>query len=334
MICGIIGSERTNLPAIAKKAPPDKGTGLRSNPESRAKSYSRWIMNKAIDAQTYFFPYAEDLIRSLAHVPLYLAIDGSTVGQGCMALMIGVVYKKRVLPLVWIVEKKKKGHFPELTHLKLIRELEQLIPEHARPILLGDGEFDGINLQSLVNGWKWEYVLRTGKNILVNWEGHEFSFEQASKHVRPGECLGLPDALFTKEQYGPIQAIIWWRKDCKEPLPLVTNMTEMEEACGAYSKRFRIETFFSDQKSRGFHLQKSHLSDPERLNRLMIGACLAYYWMIYMGAYALRSGLHKVVHRTHRCDLSLFTLGLRLLEYFMGEEMPIPLVFTLPAERG
>lgn len=31
-----------------------------------------------------------------------------------------------------------------------------------------------------------------------------------------------------------------------------------------YAKRFRIETFFSDQKSRGFHLHKSHLSDPVR----------------------------------------------------------------------
>ena len=111
-------------------------------------------------------------------------------------------------------------------------------------------------------------------------------------------------------------------------------MTDLEEACSAYSKRFRIETFFSDQKSRGFHLQKSHLSDPKRLSRLMIAACLAYHWVIYLGAYALHSGLHKAVHRTHRCDLSLFTLGKRLLRYFLNEEMPIPQVFGVPSEGG
>lgn len=332
LICGIIGSERTNLPDIAKKAPSDKGAGLTSKPESRAKSYSRWVKNEAIDVNTYFFPYADELIQALAHMPLYLSIDGSTVGRGCMTLMIGVVYKKRVLPLVWTVEKKKKGHFPELTHLKVIRQVEQLVPEHARVILLGDGEFDGIDLQSLANGWKWEYVLRTGKNIVVNWQGHEFPFERAIKYVRAGECIELTDALFTKDQYGPIMAIIWWRKDCKEPILLVTNMTDSQQACCAYCKRFRIETFFSDQKSRGFHLQKSHLSDPERLSRLMIAACLAYHWVIYLGAYAMQSGLHTVVHRTDRCDLSLFKLGLRLLEYLMNEDIPIPLVFHLPSE--
>jgi hypothetical protein len=40
-----------------------------------------------------------------------------------------------------------------------------------------------------------------------------------------------------------------------------------------------IETFFSDQKSRGFHLHKSHIADATRLARLLIAACLAYIWM-------------------------------------------------------
>ena len=42
-----------------------------------------------------------------------------------------------------------------------------------------------------------------------------------------------------------------------------------------------IETFFSDEKSRGFHLEKSHLADPERLSTLMIAACPAYLWIIH-----------------------------------------------------
>ena len=57
---------------------------------------------------------------------------------------------------------------------------------------------------------------------------------------------------------------------------MVTNMASAEEACRLYAKRFRIETFFSDQKSRGFHLDKSHISDQTRLARLLVAACLAY----------------------------------------------------------
>src|SRR5256885_14943929 len=40
-----------------------------------------------------------------------------------------------------------------------------------------------------------------------------------------------------------------------------------------------IETFFSDQESRGFHIHKSHISDPQRLARLLITACLAYIFV-------------------------------------------------------
>ncbi len=97
-----------------------------------------------------------------------------------------------------------------------------------------------------------------------------------------------------------------------------------EEACYWYTKRFRIETFFSDQKSRGFHLHKSHISDPVRLSRLMIAACLAYIWIVFLGVQAKQEEWDKIIHRTDRCDLSLFQLGLRLLDHFLNEGMPIP----------
>jgi hypothetical protein len=70
-------------------------------------------------------------------------------------------------------------------------------------------------------------------------------------------------------------------------------MDAAEEACRYDQKRFRIETFFSDQKSRGFHIHKSHISDPQRLSRLLIAACLAYIWIVYLG-----SVCEKVHYRT------------------------------------
>jgi hypothetical protein len=105
----------------------------------------------------------------------------------------------------------------------------------------------------------------------------------------------------------------------KEPIYLVSNLELAGEACYWYQKRYRIETFFSDQKSRGFHLHKSHLSDPERLARLMIAACLAYIWIIHLGVVAKRDGWVAIIHRTDRCDVSLFQLGSDLLEHFLDE---------------
>ncbi len=86
----------------------------------------------------------------------------------------------------------------------------------------------------------------------------------------------MPDVVFGREAYGPVLVIAWWQEGYADPLYLVTNMDCVDEACYWYGYRFRIETFFSDQKSRGFNLHKSHLSDPQRLARFLIASCLAY----------------------------------------------------------
>ncbi len=322
LISGIIGSKRTNLPAVASKVPD--GTKR----ESRVKRFSRWINNERIDMEIYFMSYAEALLASLALQTLVLVMDGSEVGRGCLTLMVSVVYQQRALPIAWIVIQGSKGHFPEESHVALLEQLHPLIPEEADVIFLGDGEFDGTTLQATVEGYGWFYVCRTAKNTLLEEEGEAFTFEELG--VLPGERISLPGVTFTRQGYGPVHAIAWWKKGYKEPLYLITNLELAEEACYWYAKRFRIETFFSDQKSRGFNLHKSHLSDPERLARLMMAACLAYIWIIYLGVVAKRDGWVEIIHRTDRCDLSLFQLGLELLEHFLNQRLPIPVAFQMP----
>jgi hypothetical protein len=132
---------------------------------------------------------------------------------------------------------------------------------------------------------------------------------------------------FTQTAYGPVQVIGWWDSAYDEPLYLVTNLTNCDEACWAYQKRMHIETFFSDQKSRGFHLHLSHLSDPTRLSRLLIAACLAYLWIIYLGTLAAQPHWRRLLHRADRCDLSLFQLGLRLLDFWLEDDAPLRVAF-------
>ena len=134
----------------------------------------------------------------------------------------------------------------------------------------------------------------------------------------------------TGHAYGPVRVLGWWARGHAEPIYLVTNLELAAEACWWYRKRFTIETFFSDQKSRGFHLHQSHLSDPARLMRLLLAACLAYLWIIYLGVVAQRDGWMRVIHRTDRCDLSLFQLGLALLDHLLNEGLPIPVAFHPP----
>ena len=330
LISGIIRSKSCQLPAIASEVP--KGASPKGgNRESRSKRFARFLQNKNVTPELFFLPYAQALVQSLPPGPLVLVMDGSVVGRGCMALMLSVLYRqgklKRALPLCWLVTKAPKGHFTQERHRGLLAQVKSLIPANREVIFLGDGEFDGCDLLQDITNAGWHYVCRTAKNTLLaeaDWPEETFSF--AHLDLQPGDCVEMPALLFTAQRLGPVLAGAIWETTHKEPLLLVTNLDFLEEAHFWYRKRFGIETFFSDQKSRGFYLCHSHLSDPARLCRLLIATCLAYYCLAYycLGAEVVQRGWQSLIHRGKRCDLSLFQLGRTWLTHCLNEGYPVP----------
>jgi hypothetical protein len=321
LVSGIVGSKQSQLPLIASKIPGA------SQPASRAKTCSRWINAERNDYETYFLPFAQELLRQLSQTTLVLIMDSSEVGRKCMTLMVSAVHRGRALPLAWVVYRGNKGHLPEGTHIGLLESVLEILPPASDVVVLGDGEFDGPGLLATIEQLGARYVCRTAQNALLTGEDEVLSFAEVG--VQRGQQIALPGVRFTHRCYGPLLAIAWWHTDYCEPLYLVSNFDLTEEACYYYAKRFHIETFFSDQKSRGFNLHKSHLSDPMRLARLMIATCLAYIWIVYLGIIAIADGWQGFIHRADRCDLSLFQLGLRLLDHFLETAADIPVAFQI-----
>jgi len=325
MVSGIVLSKSCQLPKIASKVPSAV------HPDSRVKQMSRWVQNESITVALFFLPFVQAVLRHWASVrPLVFIMDDSAVARGCVTLRVSLRYAGRALPLAWRVIEGVKGHFPAETHVALLREVKALVPAAATMIFLGDGEFDRPELQAEADGYGWEYVGRTAKNIRIGVDDEWFSLEDLN--VTCGKRVFRKRALFTNAAYGPVMVIAWWDAHYTAPIYLVSNMSSGQAACDWYCKRMHLETFFSDQKSRGFQLDKSHLSDPARVARLRLAACLAYRWVIYLGDVAHRDGWVPILHRRHRCDLSLFQLGLRLLDYFLNHDQPIPSTLTLESE--
>jgi len=207
--------------------------------------------------------------------------------------------------------------------------MREVIPEGTQVVFLGDGEFDGTALQATLHEAGWSYACRTALSTVATWEGETFRLDTLRACSKPGTLIALQEVKFTRDAYGPVMVLSCWAKGYQDPLYLVSNIVTAEEACRLYEKRFRIETFFSDQKSRGFHIHKSPISDVQRLSRLLIAACLAYIWVVYLGSVCEKEQWRPLIHRRKRCDLSLFQLGLRFLEYLLNEEMPIPVQFHI-----
>ncbi len=98
----------------------------------------------------------------------------------------------------------------------------------------------------------------TALNTTANLEGQSFRLDAMEALIQPGTWVALEDVYVTGKAYGPVTTIRCWAKGYQEPLYLVDNLTCGQEAYQSYQKRFRIEMFLSDQKSRGLNLHKSH----------------------------------------------------------------------------
>jgi hypothetical protein len=320
MIAGIVMSRKAQLAVMSGEVPTD------AKEKSIEMRMRRWVKHEKIDVEVTYMPFAQQILEALASEPLVLAMDGSTVGRGCMVLMVGVIYRKRALPLAWVVYKGKKGHASAAVHVKALQKVVPLIPEGAEVVLLGDGEYDETEMVEWVQTQtNWDFALRTSPHINVRQGQIWRRVDTYSK--QKGSLVTVYQVAFTKTAALSLNLVAWWGVTYEEPIYLITNLPNGSLACWFYKRRFRIETLFSDQKSRGFHIHKGHLSDPFRISRLLIAACLAYIWMICFGLFVVAQGKTGLIDRTDRVDKSLFRLGLDWFKHVLKRGLPFDVYF-------
>jgi hypothetical protein len=319
MIAGIVLSRKAQLSVMSSEIPTE------AQEKSIEMRMRRWVKDE-LDVEAVYMPFARQILEALRHLPLVLVMDGSQAGRGCMVLMIGVLYQKRALPIAWLVYKGKKGHASAERHIQALEKVLPILPEGSEVVLLGDAEYDTTEmLLWMEKNTAWKYVLRTSPQIYVQTNQHNQPLQDYP--LGKGQLLFLKQVGFTQASTVTLNAIGWWGAEYKEPIFLITNLEDAYQACRTYRRRFRIETFFSDQKSRGFHIHKSHLADPARLSRLLIAACLAYIWMIVQGLRVLAEGKLALIDRGDRRDKSLFRLGLDWLKYALKHSLDFQPVF-------
>jgi hypothetical protein len=320
LIAGIVTGRNAQLSFVSAE------TATKAKDESTEMRLRRWVKHERIDADVIYLPFAKQVLQALAALPLALVMDGSQVGRGCMVLMVSVLYQKRALPICWVVYKGKKGHTTAQRHIEALTKVLPLLPADSQVVLLGDAEYDTTEMLLWVKEQKhWEFVLRTAPQIYIQEGAH--SQPIGTYPLAKGQVFQRQQVGFTQEAAVSLNLVGWWSSRYDGPLYLVTSLVNGYQACKYYRRRFQIETFFSDQKSRGFQLHKSHLADPVRLSRLLLAACLAYLWMICQGLLVIVGKKVGLIDRTDRIDKSLFRLGLDWIHYALKSKLDFTPIF-------
>jgi hypothetical protein len=106
------------------------------------------------------------------------------------------------------------------------------------------------------------------------------------------------------------------------PWLLVTSLPAQLKRCKEYRSRMWQEEAFRDEKSHGFHWQRSRVRRTDHADRLLLVMLLATWMTIIVGAELIRRGQRALVEATSRASLSVFQLGYRAWTHLKQPLLP------------
>jgi Transposase DDE domain len=335
-VSGMIRSQSCHLNALGSGLPQD------INDASREAAAKRFVENKHTTYSEHYLPYLKPLLASIIAKTdpkqgIVLVIDGSQMGSGHVTLMVSIFYNNRSIPIFWLVKEGKKGHFPTQMHVDIIKKvaaiLKPIVPKDMPITLLGDGEFDSVDLQQLCrHELFWHYVFRTACDTPF-YENDDLFKPQSIILDKKETFVFIPSVDFSNKKYPDVHFLYWHDRNIyDDPLYLVSSYDDPFDIIYFYKKRFSIETLFKDLKSRGFNLHKNRLTKAFAVFNLILIAALGFCLLIAFGQKNKDNPLkNKVlrIHKVNKNELSVFSYGFKLLKYLLRYNRYFSLQFAL-----
>lgn len=98
-----------------------------------------------------------------------------------------------------------------------------------------------------------------------------------------GDRFLLCDQILTRASTFPMNVLLTWKKEYDEPLVVATTSHNPERADKVYGLRFGIEPMHKDWKTNAFELEKTRVTDPKRIETLLIAIAFAYILCVLAG---------------------------------------------------
>ncbi len=184
----------------------------------------------------------------------------------------------------------------------------------------------------LLEAQGWHYALRQKGYTRIQLASQRVAQRFSLLVTHPGQRAWAEQATLSTQHAYRTNLAGYWQPGEKEPWLLATNLPTLQAALRAYRRRMWIEEMFGDWKKHGFDLEATHLRHVQRLSRLTLLVALIYLWLIFQGQRAVRQGQRHLVDRHDRRDLSLFQIGLRLIERWLTNEQGIT-VRLMPSHK-
>lgn len=206
-------------------------------------------------------------------------------------LMLSVVYKQIAFPLLWIV-LQKKGLSDTNERIELLEKFLKIFPKDSISFVTADREFIGQDWFRYLKRKRIAFRIRIRENLRVsNSRGNK---RVKVKNLFRNRKTGVSSLLSGKRRVLGEELFLMGVRAFDGEYVIVASSDETDEILSDYRKRWKIETLFSCLKTRGFCLEATHITEKERLEKLLALVTLAFCWAYIVGEWLIKTKPLKV----------------------------------------
>jgi transposase len=221
-------------------------------------------------------------------------------------LLLSVAYRGIGIPLFWNVSSSS-GSSSTSERISILKKILQQIGHRRIHAFLADREFIGEDWFRFLKKAKIPFCIRIKKNTMAGGIRNYYQvpiLELWKNRGRSKSIINHPVLIWGHLLYVSISQ----SKGAKEPMIVVANI-EFADAINLYRRRWEIETLFSCLKTRGFRIEDTHMTAPEKIEKLLFVLAIAFCWSYKLGI--IKDTEKAVPKKAHgRLSKSLFRLGL------------------------
>lgn len=327
LVLGMVWSGSVALTQIAAAVP------LRVADSSTERRLRRWLANDHVDVALIWAALLPVLLRRVATPRPVFVFDPTPQQDRFTLLSLGVVVHRRVLPVAWRLVPQQTAWDTPLAPLvrAMLSEVTAALPAEATPTLLVDRGLTSAALIDVCRELGWHFVFRLNAGPT---QTHRVRMPDGTEHdlwrlvTKPGQRWSGTVALFKQAGWRTVALTIRWERGQTTPWVLCADELTGGACVQCYRLRGRCEASYLDGKSRGWQLEATKVTDPARLNRLLLGLALAFWWTHQLGRQVMRAGQRTRFDRHDRRDLSLIKLGRRAFADALDHHRLPALLFT------
>ncbi|MCS3632652.1 hypothetical protein GGP55_003272 [Salinibacter ruber] len=199
-------------------------------------------------------------------------------------LMIGIAYNGIAFPVAWTALSHGGGSGAD-EHIEVLERILRVVKPDQIRALVADREFTGSDFLEVLKERKVPFVIRLKSDRRVGPASGEWSLPvrmfARTCGLQQSSLLGGQQVVGGAESVGV--RIGLKRLEDGPFLVLASRGVDPDSMFELYRQRWDIETLFGALKSRGFDLEATHLTEPDRIRKLLGVLALTYSWTLTSG---------------------------------------------------